>query len=327
MTQLSGGNILIVDDTPNNLSVLRQMLTEQGHRVRPAISGEIALKTVRADLPDLILLDIVMPEMNGYEVCRHLKAQDETKEIPIIFISALNEMEDKIRAFSEGGVDYISKPFHSEEVLARVSTHLTLSFQKKALERQNQELKEKNALILEQTEALKKMAAKDFLTGLSNRRDFIEKAKHEETRFSRTRRPFAVILLDIDHFKRVNDTYGHECGDIVLKGVAERLENELRQQDVVARWGGEEFICLLSETDLTGAMHVADKIRVSISRESHRCGTKKINVTVTLGVTVYNGDVLLEECIAWADKALYQGKTDGRDRVCFLETLQMRGNQ
>ena len=319
MAQPSGGNILIVDDTPNNLSVLRQMLTEQGHRVRPAISGEIALKTVRADLPDLILLDIVMPQMNGYEVCRQLKKQRETKDIPIIFISALNEMEDKMRAFSEGGVDYISKPFHSEEVLARVSTHLTLSFQKKELKRQNQELKEKNALILDQAEELKKMASKDFLTGLSNRRDFIEKSQQEETRFLRTRRPFAVILLDIDYFKQVNDTFGHDCGDIVLKGVAHTLETSLRQQDLVARWGGEEFICLLPETDFTGAMNVAEKIRISISSETHKCSTEEIKVTTTVGVAVYNGDEILHECIARADKALYQGKADGRNQVCSLD--------
>jgi len=130
-------NILIVDDTPENLTVLRQILNEQGYRVRPALSGGIALKTIKADRPDLILLDIVMPEMDGYEVCAILKADKTTRDIPVIFISALKEIEDKVRAFSEGGVDYISKPFQAEEVLARVNTHLTLYSLVNRLEEKN----------------------------------------------------------------------------------------------------------------------------------------------------------------------------------------------
>jgi len=133
-------SILIVDDTPENLTVLRQILNEQGYRVRPALSGEIALKTIRADLPDLILLDIVMPGMDGYEVCAKLKADKATRDIPVIFISALKEIEDKVRAFSEGGVDYISKPFQAEEILARVKTHLTLYSLMNRLEEKNNKL-------------------------------------------------------------------------------------------------------------------------------------------------------------------------------------------
>jgi len=135
------GNIMIVDDTPANLTVLRRILAEQGYLVRPALSGEIALKTIQADLPDLILLDIVMPGMDGFEVCSKLKAEEKTRDVPIIFISALDEIEDKMRAFSEGGVDYISKPFHAEEVLARVKTHLMLYSLINSLEKKNIELK------------------------------------------------------------------------------------------------------------------------------------------------------------------------------------------
>ena len=134
------GSILIVDDTPENLTVLRQILTEKGFRVRPAISGEIALKTVQTDIPDLILLDIVMPNMDGYEVCRKLKAEKQTRNIPIIFISALNELEDKVKAFAEGGVDYITKPFQITEVLARVTTHISLHSLQKCLEKKNTDL-------------------------------------------------------------------------------------------------------------------------------------------------------------------------------------------
>ena len=137
---MSMNNILIVDDTPENITVLRQMLTEEGYRVRPALSGELALKAVQTDPPDLILLDILMPIMDGYEVCRKLKGNEQFRNIPIIFISALSELEDKIKAFSEGGVDYITKPFQTEEVLARVNTHLQLHFLQKSLEKKNIEL-------------------------------------------------------------------------------------------------------------------------------------------------------------------------------------------
>jgi PleD family two-component response regulator len=137
-----GENILIVDDTPENLTVLRKMLAEQGYLVRPALSGEIALKAVQADPPDLILLDIIMPRMDGYEVCRKLKADEKVRHIPIIFISALNELEDKVKAFSEGGVDYITKPFQTEEVLARVNTHISLHSCQRRLEENNVELQE-----------------------------------------------------------------------------------------------------------------------------------------------------------------------------------------
>ncbi len=133
-------NILLVDDTPENLTVLRQILTENGYTVRPALSGEIALKAVHAHIPDLILLDIMMPGMDGFEVCRKLKADKKTMNIPIIFISALNELEDKMKAFSEGGVDYIQKPFQSEEVLARVNTHITLHSVQESLKKKNIEL-------------------------------------------------------------------------------------------------------------------------------------------------------------------------------------------
>lgn len=309
------GNILIVDDTPDNLSVLRKILMEEGHRVRPAISGEIALKAVENALPDLILLDIVMPGMDGFEVCRRLKSDPLAGEVPVIFISALNGIEDKIQAFSEGGVDYISKPFHSEEVSARVSTHLTLRFQQKELKQRNRELKEKNKLIAAQAQKLETLVSSDFLTGLSNRRGFMDRALHEEKRFLRSARPFAFILLDIDHFKQVNDIYGHECGDNVLTGVARTLEKALRRQDMVARWGGEEFICLLPETGLEGAGNVAEKVRRAISGTPLKTGSGRVTVTATLGVSEYTGDNTIEACIRKADQALYRGKAAGRNRV------------
>ena len=209
-------SIVIVDDMPDNLRLLADILKDKGYKVRPAPSGARALATIRKEPPDLILLDIMMPGMDGYEVCRQLKANESTKDIPIIFLSALNEVFDKVKAFKAGGIDFITKPFQVEEVLARVRTHLTIRAQQKALALQNAALLKKNMLITEQAKKLELLATRDFLTGLSNRRDFLERAVQEEKRFKRRARPFALILIDIDHFKRVNDTNGHACGDKVL---------------------------------------------------------------------------------------------------------------
>ncbi len=256
-----------------------------------------------------------MPEMNGYEVCKRLKADEMTKDIPVIFLSALNEVFDKVKASQAGDVDYISKPLQAEEVVVRVNTHLMIQAQQKALSLQNEELMKANAVITEQTKKLELLATKDCLTGLSNRRDFQEKAQQEEKRFKRTERRFAIILLDIDHFKNVNDTYGHGFGDKVLKSVAWSLKKGLRAQDVAARWGGEEFICLLPETDVGGARHVAEKIRTTIETHCQDCNNVPVSVTVTLGICVFDGSCSTEECIRRADAALYKGKKHGRNQV------------
>ncbi len=308
-------DIVIVDDTPDNLRLLIGILKEHGYKVRPAPSGARALATVRKEPPELILLDIMMPEMNGYEVCKQLKADELTKDIPVIFLSALNEVFDKIKAFKAGGVDFISKPFQAEEVVVRVNTHLMIQAQQKALSAQNEELMKKNALITEQAKKLELLATRDSLTGLSNRRDFLEKAGMEQKRFKRTERPFAIIMLDIDHFKNVNDTYGHECGDKVLVGVSRGLEKALRAQDVVARWGGEEFVCLLPETEIDGVRTVAEKIRTIVEAHVHDCMDVPVSVTVTLGACIHDGPGAIEDSIHRADDALYKGKEQGRNQV------------
>ncbi len=312
-------SIVIVDDMPANLRLLNVILKDQGYKVRPAPSGTRALATIRKEPPELILLDIMMPDMDGYEVCRLLKADRRTMDIPVIFLSALNEVFDKVKAFKEGGVDFITKPFQVEEVAARVRMHVTLRAQQKALSKQNEELVKKNALITEQTKKLELLATRDFLTGLSNRRDFLNRADQEEKRFKRINRSFALILIDIDHFKRVNDTYGHACGDKVLTSVARCLEKALRAQDILARWGGEEFICLLPETGVDGANCAAEKIRNDMESLGHNCIEVDVSITVTLGVCVYDGSCTITESIRRADDALYKGKHRGRNQVVLAD--------
>ena len=308
-------SIVIVDDSPDNLRLLVEILHEQAYKVRPAPNGERALATIRKDPPDLILLDIMMPGRDGYDVCRELKGDPETADIPVIFLSALNDVLDKVKAFRAGGVDYITKPFQVEEVLARVHTHLMLRAQQKTLELQNERLRKKKRLIEEQARQLEVMATKDYLTGLSNRNDFLKKSVQEEQRFNRTGRPFSVLVLDIDHFKEVNDTYGHDCGDKVLVAVSRSLEKALRSQDILARWGGEEFTCLLPETGAEGAMAAAEKIRAMVERSGHTCENTRFSVTVTLGGCVYDGSISMQECIRRADAALYRGKNQGRNQI------------
>lgn len=308
-------SIVIVDDMPDNLRLLTGILKERGYKVRPAPSGTRALATIHKEPPALILLDIMMPDMEGYEVCRQLKSDEATSDIPIIFLSALNEVFDKVKAFKAGGVDFITKPFQVEEVLVRVKTHLTIRAQQEALAKKNQELEKKNILITEQAKKLALLATKDHLTGLSNRRDFQAKAYREVKRFQRSQKPFAIIMIDIDHFKQVNDTHGHEFGDKVLAALGHRLEKMLRAQDIVARWGGEEFIALLPETEADGAQHVAEKIRMMIAARQYQLKDVSASVTATLGIAMFDGDGSIEDCIKSADHALYAGKEKGRNRV------------
>ncbi len=313
-------NIVIVDDVTENLRLLSEILKERGYKVRPASSGAHALTTIRKEPPELILLDITMPGIDGYEVCEQLKADEQTRDIPVIFLSAHNEVFDRIKAFRVGGVDYITKPFNAEEVLTRVNTHIMLCAQRKALSLQNKELTVKNTLIAEQSEKLEQLAARDFLTGLLNRRGFLEIARREETRSMRSKKQFALLILDIDHFKNINDTYGHECGDEVLVRVARVIEKALGGQDTVARWGGEEFVFLLPETETDGAKHVAEKIRSAIEKISHSSGEISIQVTVTIGICYYNGSSSMEASIRSAYNALYGGKQQGRNQVVACDT-------
>ena len=298
-------SILVVDDAPANLQVLAGMLKERGYKVRPAPSGKLALLAAQRDPPDLILLDIKMPEMDGFEVCEHLKADDRLKGIPVIFISALTEQLDKMKAFAIGGVDYITKPFQMEELHARVETHLKLR-------RLQIELEETNARLTKANGDLEILAVTDGLTGLKNRRAFQEKLQEEAARVARYPASLSLVLLDVDHFKQFNDTFGHPAGDGVLRDVARLLEKNSRSTDFVARYGGEEFVILMPNTNQQGSFEMAKKVCSAVA-QSDWCDRP---ITVSIGVATMataNGDgmVLIRE----ADAALYLSKTNGRNCV------------
>ncbi|MCT7962713.1 PleD family two-component system response regulator [Laspinema sp. D1] len=329
------GNILLVDDNANNLRVLSSILTKHGYYIRKALNGEMAITAAHALIPDLILLDINMPSMNGYEVCTALKQSEKTRHIPIIFISVLDNVLDKVKAFQVGGIDYITKPFQLEEVIARIENQLKIKRLQAELQEKNRILEEKNILLRTEIEQrknaenalkkanlkLQKLACIDGLTKVSNRRKFDEYFKQEWVRLVRQNHPLSLILCDIDYFKAYNDTYGHPAGDECLKQVAQAISQAVkRPADLVARYGGEEFAVILPHTNSLGALSVARNIQHKIQQlDIKHCASDVCNiVTISLGICtmIPTGEESLDSLILSADKALYQAKQTGRNCYC-----------
>jgi two-component system, cell cycle response regulator len=443
------GTILVVDDMPDNALLLSRILTNSGYTVQSAENGSQAMQLVHESLPDIILLDVNLPGMDGYEVCTRLKADEETRDIPVIFISALDATEDKIRAFQVGGVDYISKPFHMGEVLARVKTHLIIQRLQRNLQVVNRELEarlndlaqsqeqlrdresklkafvdalpnlsfiydqdgryleilanetnflrahpeellgrlihdvmppdvskmmeaaihraietrktqvieykiptltgedhwfegriammergEGNKVIFTATEIsqrvalfdeVQRLAMQDSLTDCFNRRHFFKLAEQEFQRIVRYHHSLSLIMLDIDHFKKFNDTYGHPAGDKILCGLVDACRGSLRSIDIIGRYGGEEFIFLLPETHLQGALKTADRLRQNLMKIKVSIGEAALSITVSLGVAGYEPDsedvATLDQLVRLADESLYDAKAAGRNCVRSRQKL------
>lgn len=439
------GNILIVDDDAGALKLLKDILAAEGHVVRPFNNGELALRSVMADAPELILLDIRMPGMSGFEVCRRLKSDEGMKDIPVIFISAASDMEDKVKAFEEGGVDYITKPFQKEEVVARVKTHIVLSHTMQSLKKTAADLQvNEESLKMAQSLArlghwewdmksgqfvcsdemcrmlgleckksmlgqdvfleavhpddrecvakhlsdvmsgsgfdieyriilrsgeirvvhglgrtffsdassqtkiigtlqdvhghdqakmlgviqditerkalenkLEEQANKDFLTGCDSRRHFLEQAGQEFSRVHRYGGELSMLMLDLDHFKKINDQYGHQVGDTTLIKLAQVCKALLREVDVMGRLGGEEFAIMLPETGSARALEVAERLCQAVAKaEVPVEHASPLHFTTSIGVAVLTAeDVRIDAILNRADRALYRAKDAGRNRV------------
>ncbi len=294
--------ILVVDDQATNIQVLYQILAAD-YQVLMATSGAQALHLCLSKKPDLVLLDLIMPEMDGYQICQHLKADVSTRDIPIIFITAQNDEAAEERGFDLGAVDFISKPVNPRIVRARVKTHLMLKAQ---------------------SDLLRSWAYLDGLTGVHNRRFFDERIVAEMGRASRNQTALSVVMIDVDFFKRYNDHYGHQTGDDCLRRVATTLKAHLlRSGDHVARYGGEEFVCLLPDTGFAGAMQLATAIRKKIMalQIAHAESSVAPYVTVSLGVGSKPENVQADAraLINLADMQLYKAKETGRHRIVGAE--------
>jgi diguanylate cyclase (GGDEF)-like protein len=480
-------NILIVDDTPENLRILTFMLQRQGYKVRAVQDGELALTAAQAHLPDLIMLDVNMPIMDGYQTCERLKADPHTQDVPVIFISAMSDLEDKLKAFKVGGVDYVTKPFQMAEVLARVETHLAIRRLQAQLEASNTALAARLAelsvaqaaereqrllaealrdttaalnstlnyakvleliltnlarvvphdaasivlldaqgvgtvigargyreqgleefilsfrcplaefpnwrqavetrrptyipdtsqasewvaipetswvrshavvpisiqeqaiglldLVSRQTgfftpelvarlqtfadqaavaiekarlfEETQRLAITDGLTGIYNRRHLFELAQREFVRALRYQRSLCLVMFDIDHFKKVNDTYGHPFGDKVLIAIARNCQAHSRSTDIFGRYGGEEFLLLMPETTIPEAIDAAERFRQQVAALVVTAGEISVSVTISLGVValIPERDQSLEALIERVDQNLYAAKAGGRNQV------------
>lgn len=326
--------ILVVDDVPSNIKFLHLFLSEEGFNVQVAQDGEDCLQTVAYAPPDLILLDIMLPGLDGFEVARQLKTSAKTAHIPIIFMTALADMDSKISGFDMGASDYITKPLEPREVLARISVHLKLHRLQRELAESNQQLQKqlettkilKNKLMLRSAalenanHELQRLAHLDGLTQVANRRRLDDYLSQEWPRLARDHIPLTGILCDIDYFKLYNDTYGHQAGDECLQQVAYALQSVVRRPaDLVARYGGEEFVVMLPNTDLEGGCSVARSIRQAVQQLQIRHSASLINqyVTMSMGVcsVIPSMDFSSANLLQQADKGLYEAKQRGRDQI------------
>jgi diguanylate cyclase (GGDEF)-like protein len=297
--QSARGKILVIDDEPQNVKILKDILSDE-YKVLAVVDSRRAVETVENKMPDIILLDVVMPEMDGYEVIAALKSSERTRDIPVIFITGLERSEDEEKCLSIGAVDYISKPFSHTVVKLRVQNQMK---------------------IIEQFREIERLSMQDQLTKLPNRHSFEIRMNTEWGRTLRNKVPISLLLIDVDKFKNYNDTYGHQQGDIALKSLAKIFGLSFkRSTDFAARWGGEEFIVLLPETDAAGALEVAEQLRAGTEAMEIPCleGVDKsaAKITISVGVnTQVNEYSTIDKLISDADVLLYQAKSNGRNRI------------
>ena len=307
--------VLVVEDSPTSLKAVSQQLRRIGVTPVAADDGASGIRMYREHKPDLILLDVVMPDMDGYEVARRIRSREKTGEwTPILFLTALVGDDDLARGIAAGGDDYLLKPVSEVVLGAKLRAMQRIIDMRGSLITMTQKLDAANR-------ELRHVAIQDSLTGIANRRHFDDSLKQEWRRALRARRPLALILFDIDYFKQYNDVYGHQAGDECLRAVAGNLARHARRPgDWVARFGGEEFAVVLSETDARGAVHLAEQMRAAIDALAipHSGSAVGRTVSISAGVASMVPESATgepDELVQWADAALYDAKRQGRNRV------------
>ncbi len=309
--------ILVVDDSRTQLEWLVQVLRKEGYTVATAQDGKEAIRKVRTEPPDLVLLDMILPDMDGLEVLRIVKALPEEQFVPVIILSVKSDLESKVAGLRIGADDFLAKPFAEAEILARCAAMLRIKHLQEKLRDAQRKLEEQSIT--------------DALTGLKNRRFFDERLHEEFRRAQRYGDYLALIMIDLDHFKEVNDRHGHPAGDTVLREAAALIRASIRDPDICARYGGEEFAVILPKTHMSGALAVAERVWRELGNKEYAVqpssgGATKVRVTASLGIAFYpskdisSGELLLR----FADQALYQAKRSGRNTICLYQAQAYR---
>ncbi|MDF2987728.1 MAG: diguanylate cyclase response regulator [Eubacterium sp.] len=288
--------VLVVDDNKNNIRLLTDILEDEKYEVYSTEKATEAIEMTHSNKPDIILLDIMMPEMDGFEVCKQLKSDYEIKDIPVIMVTAKTDTADLKSALDLGAFDYIKKPIDEIEVIARIQSALRFK---------------------QQQDKLKEMASKDGLTGVFNHALLIDLFEKEYLKQQRNQGDLSFVMLDIDYFKKVNDTYGHTTGDLILRELSDILSNSSRTGDIVGRYGGEEFSLVLPDTNSENAFKLCERIRKTVENYDFFTGKEHIKITVSMGICTKQpcDSILSSEMIIKADEALYIAKQNGRNQV------------
>ncbi|MEA3547968.1 MAG: diguanylate cyclase [Thermodesulfobacteriota bacterium] len=317
-------DILVVDDRPANLLAMTRLLADIDATVHTASSGNEALGlTLEHDFA-LVLLDVQMPDMDGFETAELMRSNQETSHVPIIFVTAVSmEQSHVFKGYRTGAVDYLLKPIVPEILLTKMMVFLDLYRQKQELRETVRKLRESQKTIEMQNVVLKRLTIQDDLTGAYNRRHLNKMLTHEFYRCRRYEGDLSCIMLDLDHFKNVNDAHGHQFGDFVLKEVARRITCSSRTSDLVFRFGGEEFVVLMPQTDIFGTMQAAEKIRLGCAAEKFQNGSTAVDVTISIGASSFRAHqpAKPDDLISMADKALYEAKKSGRNQVVAFDSV------
>lgn len=315
---MAKARILVVEDSKAQADVTKDFLERNGYEVIWARDGSSAIKTARTMPLDVILLDLVLPDISGNEVCRWLKTNGETKGIPIIMLTVKSSLQDKVTSLEAGADEYLPKPYNEVELNAVIYAALRTKSLQDELRRRNKQMEE----LLAKVELL---AITDSLTGLFNRRHFETILKKELKEAKRYNHDVTCLMIDVDHFKRINDSYGHESGDLVLREIAQILRQSMREVDTVARWGGEEFIVAMPRADKDKATEPALRILHAISQKRFDQIPGE-SVTVSIGIACADRkSETVETLIKAADSALYEAKRSGRNRMAFASDEKADG--
>lgn len=312
--------ILVVDDSRTQLDWLVQVLLREGYEVVTAATGREAIVKARTQTPDLVLLDMILPDMDGLEVLRMVKARPDERFLPVIILSVKSDVDSKVEGLRIGADDFIAKPFAEAEIVARCAAMLRIKTLQDQLRSTRRSLEEQSVT--------------DGLTGLKNRRFFDERLPEEFRRAQRYSDPVSLMMIDLDHFKEVNDRYGHQMGDVVLRDAAAVIKASVRDPDICARYGGEEFAVILPKTHLGGALTVAERVWRGLKDKVYRqevpavgqAAVAEVRVTASLGLAFFpSKDILSAELLVkFADEALYQAKRSGRNNICLYQAQNYR---